>query len=110
MVQKILFLRTMAGFGQLSPVLPLMDRNFPSSNLSLVPPGRSDSNGAVVEENVNFAGIPGKGNTLSASLWSHAIQRWSTVYLRRLTANTLLLRDKWRHTNHHVFQRCHERY
>ena len=29
---------TIAGFGQLSPVLPLMDRNFPSSNLSLVPP------------------------------------------------------------------------
>jgi hypothetical protein len=27
-----------AGFGQLSPVPPLMDRNFPSSNLSLVPP------------------------------------------------------------------------
>ena len=30
--------RTIAGFGQLSPVPPLMDGNFPSSNLSLVPP------------------------------------------------------------------------
>ena len=27
-----------AGFGQLSPVPPLMDGNFPSSNLSLSPP------------------------------------------------------------------------
>ena len=30
--------RTIAGFGQLSPVPPLMDGNFSSSNLSLVPP------------------------------------------------------------------------
>jgi hypothetical protein len=40
--------RTIAGFGQLSPVPPLMDGNFPSSNLSLVPPGRTDQNGTVV--------------------------------------------------------------
>ena len=83
MVKNFFFFKTMTGFGELSPVVSPLDRNFPSSNLSLVleswSPGQSYSN-IILNFTIKFSCATSLRHSTPASSWIRVLKHVVQVY------------------------------